>query len=361
MSRYLYYAFLLIPMLLHKFEWLVGGTLGASMLFSSIATVHGVALAAVRGRGTLDLDIIPVFAITGVGMLAGTPMMIWSKTLRAAATSARALVFCWIGVMWVGIMASVASMKAVPKPQPCEPTSLLEGSCGLQCNATLPMRSGQTVISVPYLWKNLLFDYSGHFAAFGSGFAMLALMYASGRQSPREMALQQLNEKGMPKRIREKNAGKAYFYAFIGPPVCLGLALAQIVITERIMLGSHHVPLGEGIDAVGQWGVLVGAFFAVIASVMKVWIHKRKVPAPETQREWPVSNNQDIEANNLGAMVQSTSGSPRRYDFGSYDFGLVFREGAWWGHGLDGSRIPHDGVEWIVRDGKLQRNDDVIR
>lgn len=36
------------------------------MLFSSIAAVHGVALAAVRGRGTVDLDIIPVFAITGV-------------------------------------------------------------------------------------------------------------------------------------------------------------------------------------------------------------------------------------------------------------------------------------------------------
>lgn len=51
------------------------------MVFSSIAAVHGVALAVVRGRGTVDLDIIPVFAITGVGMLVGLPMLIWSKTL----------------------------------------------------------------------------------------------------------------------------------------------------------------------------------------------------------------------------------------------------------------------------------------
>lgn len=329
------------------------------MLFSSIATVHGIALAAVRGRGTVDLDIIPVFAITGVGMLAGAPMMIWSKTLRAAATSARALVFCWIGVMWVGVIASVASLKAVPRPQPCDPTTLLGGSCGLQCNATLPMRSGQTVTSVPYLWKSLLFDYSGYFAAYGTWFAFCGLMYASGRQSPREMAVQQLNQNNMSKRLREKNAGKTYCCAFFIPPVCLGFALAQIVITELIMLGPHHVPLGEGMDAVGQWGVLVGAFFAIIASVMKVWIEKRNAPAPKSQRAWPVNNSQDIEANKGGAVAQSTSGGPRRYDFGSYDFGLVFREGAWWGHGLDGSRIPHDGVVWIVRDGKLQRDEDL--
>lgn len=341
-------------MLLHKFEWLVGGTLGASMLFSSIATVHGIALAAVRGRGTVDLDIIPVFAITGVGMLAGTPMMIWSKTLRAAATSARALVFCWIIVMWVGVIASVASMKAVPRPLPCDPSSLLAGSCGLQCNATLRMRSGQSVISVPYLWKSLLFDYSGYFAAYGTVFAMLGLMYAPGRQSPREMAVQQLNEKGMPKRIRKKNAGNAYCCAFVAPLVCLILALSQIVITELMMLGPHHVPLGEGVDAVGQWGVLVGAFFAVIASVMKVWIDKWKDPSPKTRREWPVNNNPDIEANNDGVVTQSTYGGSRQYEL------PVFREGAWWGHGLDGTRIPHDGVAWIVQDGKLRRDDGVI-
>lgn len=95
------------------------------MLFSSIAAVHGVALATLRGRGTVDLDVIPVFAISGVGMLVGTPMLIWSKTLREAPHSVRSLVFLWIVLMFVGVSASTASMKALPAPAPCMTTLVL--------------------------------------------------------------------------------------------------------------------------------------------------------------------------------------------------------------------------------------------
>ncbi|KAL8794279.1 MAG: hypothetical protein Q9195_003105 [Heterodermia aff. obscurata] len=295
-SRYLYYAFLVIPMVLHRLEWLVGGTLGASMLFSSITAIHGIALASVRGRGTADLDIIPVFAITGVGMAAGTPMMIWSKTLRQAARSARAIVFLWIGLMFIGVLASVASLKAVSRPQPCDATALLQGNCGLICNATLPMRNAQPVISIPYLWRDELFHYSGWFAFYGTVFAFMGIMYASSRQTPREMALQQLGNKGMSKRLREKNAGHMYCGAFCIPPLGIVLAFAHIVITELIMMGPHHVPLGEGLDAIGQWGTLVGGFFAILASIIKVWIDKKEAPSLIPGRKWPTASI-DLEAN----------------------------------------------------------------
>lgn len=305
-SRYLYYAFLIVPMLFHDLEWVIGGTLGASMLFSSIAAIHGIALAAVRGRGTVDLDIIPVFAISGVGMLAGTPMMIWSKTLREAARSARTVVFSWIGLMFVGVLASVASLKAVQTPQACDPASLLEGSCGLQCNATLPMRNGQAVISIPYLWKDELFDYSGWFAAYGTCFAFMGLFYAYGRQTPREMVVQQLQQTSISKVSREKNPCKAYCCAHFIPPLGLSFALAQIIITALIMMGPHHVPLGESLDAVGQWGTLVGAFFALLASFMKVGIDKKDSPTalalgPGTDSR---AYAKDLEASKDGAATQ---------------------------------------------------------
>ena len=347
-------------MIFHKVEWLVGGTLGASMLFSSIAVIHGIALAAVRGRGTVDLDIIPVFAITGVGMLAGTPMMIWSKTLREAARSARAIVFLWIGLMFVGTLASVASLKAVSRPQPCDSAALLQGNCGLTCNATLPMRNAQPVISVPYLWRDELFHYSGWFAFYGTMFAFMGMCFASGRQSPREMALQQLDQKNMSKRLREKNAGRVYGCAFCIPPLGITIAFAHIVVTELVMMGPHHVPLGEGLDAVGQWGTLVGAFFAILASVVKVWIDKKEAPSLKPRRQWPVANI-DLEANNGGASHRPGLGSTAHNDVprtGHYDFGQVFKEGAWWGHKLNGTRIPNEGVIWIVQDGKLQRVDE---
>ena len=233
-------------MIFHKVEWLVGGTLGASMLFSSIAVIHGIALAAVRGRGTVDLDIIPVFAITGVGMLAGTPMMIWSTTMREAASSARAIVFLWIGLMFVGILASVASLKAVSRPQPCDATALLQGNCGLACNATLPMRNAQPVISIPYLWRDELFHYSGWFAFYGTMFAFMGMIYASGRQSPREMAVKELNKKSIPKRLREKNAGHTYCCAFCIPPLGIALAFAHIVVTELVMMAMPFSYISRG-------------------------------------------------------------------------------------------------------------------
>ena len=341
----------------NRAEWLVGGTLGASMLFSSIAVIHGIALAAVRGRPTVDLDIIPVFAITGVGMLAGTPMMIWSKTLREASRSARAIVFLWIGLMFIGVLASVASLKAVPRPLPCDTAALLQGSCGLICNATLPMRNAQPVISIPYLWKDELFDYSGWFAFVGTMFAFMGMMYASSRQTPKEMAKEQLKQKNMPKRLRNKNAGNIYCCAFFIPPLGMALAFAQIVVTELVLMGPHHVPLGEGLDAVGQWGTLVGAFFAIVAAFVKVWIDRKEAPSLKPRREWPTANI-DLEANLAGAIHRPGLALTADNDVtrtGHYDFGQVFREGAWWGHKLNGARIPNEGVVWTVQDGKLQR------
>ena len=341
-SRYLYYAFLIIPIIFHKAEWLVGGTLGASMLFSSIAVVHSIALVAVGGRETVDLDIIPVYSITGVGLLAGTPMMIWSKTLRQAAPSARAIVFSWIGLMFIGVLASVASIKAVRKPQPCDPAPLLQGSCGLICNTTLPMRNSQSVISIPYLWKDELSQYSNWFAAYATTFASVGLMYASSRRTPREMSVEQLDQKDMFRRLREKNARKIYCCALFIPPLGMALAFSHVVITELVMMGPHHLPYGEGLDAIGQWGTLVGAFFAVLVSVIKVCINKRNA-----HRE--LGANKDGTSYLMADDVSHTS-----HD----DFGQVFKEGAWWGHKLNGARIPNEGAIWIVQDGKLQRVDE---
>ena len=125
------------------------------------------------------------------------------------------------------------------------------------------------------------------------------------------------------------------------------------------MMGPHHVPLGEGLDAIGQWGTLVGAFFAIIASFVKVYIDKKQAPSREPPRRvWPIANI-DLEANNgavshghaLGSITAANDDVPRT---GHYDFGQVFKEGAWWGHKLDGTRIPNEGIVWIVQDGKLQ-------
>ena len=238
--------------------------MGASMIFSSIAAVHAVALAAVRGRGTVDLDIIPVYSLTGVGMLTATPMLIWSKTLREAPRSVRLVIFLWIGVMYVGVLASTASMKALPSPIPCDPSSKLD-TCDLICNVTLPMRGGQSSLSIPFFARNELFNYSAWAAGIGCGFAALGLMIGICQKGPLEMAQGIMRHDPYLSRKAQRGLASA-----LSVSVCCGLfVVLHIVLTEHIMLGKHHVPLGEDMSAIGQWGSLVGACFALFGTLIK--------------------------------------------------------------------------------------------
>ena len=269
------------------------------MIFSSITTVHAIALAAFRGRDTVDLDIIPVFAITGVGMLVGIPMSIWSETLRKAPSSTRAVVFLWIVIMFAGSVASIITLRAIPTPQACDEASLLEASCGLACNTTLPMRSDQSVLSILYPWKDRLFDYSGFFAAYGPLFTTMSLIFAYSLQDP---GTRESGGTGIFGQRRAKNEGKLFYCALIIPPFGLGLAWAHIIVLELIMMGPHHVPLGEGLDAIGQWGTIVGAFFAIVAAVMKVLIDKREPrDSASLGGQWPRNLEMDsVQAHHPG-------------------------------------------------------------
>lgn len=97
---------------------------------------------------------------------------------------------------------------------------------------------------------------------------------------------------------RAKNESKLYYCALLVPPLELALALGHIIILEWIMLGPHHVPFGEGLDTIGQWGTIVGAFFAIVAAIMKALIDKRKSRInASVGRQWPG----DLEMDNLQA------------------------------------------------------------
>lgn len=266
-SRFLYYALLILPTIFHKLEWLVGATLGASMVFSSIAAVHGVALVVVRGRGIVDLDIIPVFAITGVGMLAGLPMLIWSKTLSGARRSVRSLVFVWIILMCAAVSASTASFKELPSPVPCQSTSLL-GSCGLECNVGLPFRAGQVALSVPVGWKTWLFRYSIFFVSCGLVLTLWLIFGKTGKTGE-DVSLGVLSNNGISPEFQRGHSVQSWNLFRLTPYLVGVLVISHIVIIELLLLGKHHVPFGEYFSSIGQWGPLVGAFCALFGALVK--------------------------------------------------------------------------------------------
>lgn len=237
------------------------------MLFSSIAAVHGVALAVVRGRGTVDLDIIPVFAITGVGMLVGLPMLTWSKTLREARQSVRSLVFVWIILMFAAVSASTASFKALPSPVPCQSTTFL-GTCGLKCSVDLPFRAGQAALSIPVEWNTRLFQYSVFFVSCGPVLT-LGLMFERTRQTGEEVSHDVLGKNGLSPEFQRQQPARSL--NFLMPLRYLGgvLVISHSVIIELLLLGKHHVPFGEGFSSIGQWGPLVGGCFALFGALVK--------------------------------------------------------------------------------------------
>lgn len=234
------------------------------MVFSSIAAVHSVALAAVRGRGIVDLDIIPIFAITGVGMLVGLPMLIWSKTLSEARRSVRSLVFVWIIFMFAAVSASTASFKVLPT---CQSTSLL-GSCGLECNFGLPFRAGQVALSIPVGWVTWLFRYSIFFVSCGSVLTLWLIFGKTGKPGE-NVSLDVLSNNGISPEFQRQQPTQSWNLFRLLPYLVGLLFISHIVIIEILLLGKHHVPFGEDFSSIGQWGPLVGAFFALSGALVK--------------------------------------------------------------------------------------------
>ena len=119
------------------------------MLYSSIAAVHTFALFPGKKVGTVDLDVIPTWAITTIGMQMVWPQLFFNKTLQQARNSVRYVVYLW--GMLVGLGSLIGGYNYGEKFEnlmPCDPKSKL-GACDLICNVTLPMRDGQSVLSIP--------------------------------------------------------------------------------------------------------------------------------------------------------------------------------------------------------------------
>lgn len=68
--------------------------------------------------------------------------------------------------MFAGVLASMASMKALPSPIPCDPRLELE-TCDLICNVTLTMRGRQSILPILFFAQDALSSYSG--AVTGTG------------------------------------------------------------------------------------------------------------------------------------------------------------------------------------------------
>ena len=108
-------------------------------------------------------------------------------------------------------------------------------------------------------------------------------------------------------------------------------------------MGKPQVPLEERMSAIGQWGPLVGAFFALFAAVMKKTVDELTAMRDKNRR-----NAIDVELTaSIPAERHPVTLTP-----------ADFQEGVFWGHGSNNLRFTHQEIKWVVLDGFLRRDDE---
>lgn len=111
--RYLYFFCLFVGTICRGEEWIVRAMFGGAMLYSSITALHALAILSFPGSPIADLDAIPMYAITVVGLCNAPYLIFHAKLFRGALTGTRIVVYSWLTLMMVGSLASVWNVHMV--------------------------------------------------------------------------------------------------------------------------------------------------------------------------------------------------------------------------------------------------------
>lgn len=233
----------------------------------------------------VDLDIVPVLVITGVGMLSAPPMVLLSETLRKATAPVRLILAFWVILMFCGVFASVANLQTQPTPLSCDEETVQTG-CIHTCNETLPLREGQQVLSVQLAPITTMYRLARALAIFGSCLIlMIVLAELRAWGVYRDFTVLGTSPPGRGAHLYwccSPHTKIVLTYVFF--PLCCTIYL---VTMERVLLGRSRLPVGEPLSSVGQWGPVVGAALAICASLVKGLWHRRRVNRPFGPRELP--------------------------------------------------------------------------
>ncbi|TGZ83597.1 hypothetical protein EX30DRAFT_393171 [Ascodesmis nigricans] len=270
-ARYLFYALTLLCTVSRHATWLIGGTLAGSLLFSSIAVAHSFPLLIRPSASGVDLDVFPVFTITSVGALAAGPMLKWSSTVRESESAVRTVVAAWMIWCFVGaVVGGVAVRRTLDTMKyPVE-------NCGA---AGSNMREYQVPEMVELLqWREMLWKWStavmvlaGIVGIFGF-FLGLVNRRRIRDEAIRAKILAESQTREERRRLKKKRYSVVGFVAPMAVRLSLVLAIVQVGVMERFMIGPKAMPSTESMKAVGSWGPLVGVGLGLIVGLMKAML-----------------------------------------------------------------------------------------
>jgi hypothetical protein len=133
-ARYILYTLYATGIAIHKIDWLVGATFGTAMLFSSVTSVHMVAMEATQRPYYYDSDTEPALTMIMCSLLAASMLFMWSSSFRRATDGARIMVFAWFFLMIVGFIAGFVYMSSALSEKLPD---------GKECTDHIVLRKGQ--------------------------------------------------------------------------------------------------------------------------------------------------------------------------------------------------------------------------
>ncbi|RPB12428.1 hypothetical protein P167DRAFT_545652 [Morchella conica CCBAS932] len=264
--RYLYFFCLFVGTICRGEEWIVKAMFGGAMLYSSITALHALAIISFPGSPIADLDAIPMYAITMVGLCNAPYLIFHAKLFRGALTGTRIVVYSWLILMMVGSLASVWNVHMV-------------------INAMRPC--SEVMSREPKTWGNTRLNQESGMVTL-SAFSVRCLMeqaITGWVPPPLMLCIWVIGERRRIKKIQQEEAKERRIESERShgqQDVNLGLndgeyriqvqphyaPIEQISTDEKMYDRTiGELPMQEELDAVGQWGPLAGTLIIVAVAV----------------------------------------------------------------------------------------------
>lgn len=275
--RFILYGLFLIGVLFHRWDWLVGAAFGTAILFSSVASVHLIAITATNNLRYWDPDSVPAFNVVCYSVLASSVLLMWSTSFCYAKSSTHITVFAWMVIMLAGLIAGIV--------YDYQDVTIVGGLS--ECTETLPLRSGQSpiVMTYEYLYSAPVNLPSPTFFLGILSTLQIPLCIACGLtgKNPRsfierfiELLLKLLGLGRKPWHLRNMLRTLMMYYFWLVHIGFSATVLWIIVLGEWNMVRPGGWYQGETIATIGQWSQIASTLFTFVSAAIVSWCKQRE-------------------------------------------------------------------------------------
>lgn len=264
-----------------RWQWLVRGSFVTAMVYSAVASIHAIVLAAMNRRYQLviDLDIFGTHCIITSSLVLLAPMLHFCK--EQGKTAARGIVCVWGILVFLGTVSTTWVLHSVKRPSRVNPTCFSQAAQSLldqcscagfkQSNSSL-IRSPTELVAVP---ESRIFGYWFPVVSNGVSSISIALVFGTILLIHTWNLFEIHWCRGLRFKSRDAtNSGQFLVKMLLALLASIGFGL-NISPMEFYILQHSGLPTGEKYFSIGQWGPWASAVLVLISAC-----------SPQLEKQW---------------------------------------------------------------------------